>query len=104
MAAEGDSLDNHPDLASSALGAGAVYAYQQYRAFRLAQVVRHAFAAGKYEMRSEPLERWLESSLDRARLITTRRGMHWRRTSRGKPSRPSIEPESWASTRTGSIA
>ncbi len=46
-------------LAVVAIGAGVVYAFDQYRTFRLAKVVRQAFAAGQYEGARDDLTRWL---------------------------------------------
>ncbi len=46
-------------LGGAAIAAGAVFAFQQYRVFRVAQSVRTAFAGRRYETAREPLGRWL---------------------------------------------
>jgi tetratricopeptide (TPR) repeat protein len=43
-----------------ALGAGAIFGYQQYRASRLARMVRSLFASRRYDAADGPLKRWLE--------------------------------------------
>ena len=43
-----------------ALGAGAIFGYQQYRVSRLARMVRSLFASRRYDAADGPLKRWLE--------------------------------------------
>jgi tetratricopeptide (TPR) repeat protein len=45
-------------LAMLAASAGAYFAFDQYKVWRMAQTVRHAFAAHRYEEAREPLRRW----------------------------------------------
>ncbi len=47
-------------LGVAAIAAVAVFGFQQYRVFRVAQLVRTAFAAHRYEIAREPLGRWLQ--------------------------------------------
>ena len=48
-------------LAVVAIGVGAVYAFNQYRTFGIAQAVRQSFAALEYEAGRESLSRWLKA-------------------------------------------
>ena len=87
-----------------ALGAGAVYSYQQYRVSRLAQLVRSSFAAAQIRECTRAAKRWLQRQPGSAEAHYYKAWDRWQGTSREKRSRLSIEPESWVSTRSGLIA
>lgn len=87
-----------------AIGAGVVYAFDQYRTFRIAKVVRQAFAAGQYEGARDDLTQWLRDRPSSGEAQYYRAWDALRRNQPGKPSRLSIRPENWVTTRNAWIA